>query len=278
MILIADSGSTKTEWQTIKGSEAVQFATQGYNPYFWEADSLRAAMRVALGGKVPQDRVEQVHFYGAGCSSDDKTEIIKNALKENFPEASIYVYHDLLGSARALCGNNPGMAAILGTGSNSCYYDGENIVENVESLGFILGDEGSGTHIGKAMIKTFLYKEMPMHLSEAFYKEHPYNRVDILDKIYKQALPNRFLASFATFATVHKHEPFIIEIVGQCFKEFLERQVCKYKRYKEVPLGVVGSVGFHFKEILEDACRKKGIELGTVMKSPIQALASYHSQ
>ncbi|MES2590638.1 MAG: N-acetylglucosamine kinase [Bacteroidota bacterium] len=282
MILIADSGSTKTDWRLIEeNNKTQQFSTQGFNPYFQDSDEIATVLKNELLPQlnpffsVDTEKI-QIFFYGAGCSAASKKEIIKAALIQLFPLAVIEVETDLLCAARALCGSNPGIAAILGTGSNTCYYDGKSIVENRASLGFILGDEGSGAHIGKTFIQAYLNQEMPKELADRFYERFKLNIDDILNSIYKKPLPNRFLASFSKFIYQNLKEQFVIDLVANCFEQFFDRHICKYEKYKELKLSCVGSVAFYYSNIFRAVALKKGVNIDTIIETPIAGLTLYH--
>lgn len=282
MILIADSGSTKTDWRLIdENNKTQQFATQGFNPYFQDSDEIATILKNELSPQLsPLFSVSteniQIFFYGAGCSASSKKEIIKAALIQLFPVAVIEVETDLLCAARALCGSNPGIAAILGTGSNTCYYDGKNIVENRASLGFILGDEGSGAHIGKTFIQAYLNQEMPQDLSDRFFERFKLNIDDILNSIYKKPLPNRFLASFSKFIYQNSKDQFVIDLVANCFEQFFDRHICKYEKHKQLKLSCVGSVAFYYSNIFRAVAVKKGVNIDTIIETPIAGLTLYH--
>ncbi len=280
MILIADSGSTKTDWRLIDENKKIhQYATQGINPYFQSSDEIAAIIQKEL---IPQlesqisHPISHIYFYGAGCSAFSKKEIVKNALAQNFPAAEIEVNSDLLGAARALCGSKPGIAAILGTGSNTCYYDGKNIAENISSLGFILGDEGSGAHIGKTFIQAYLNKEMPEDLAARFHEKYKLNLDDILDAVYKKPMPNRFLASFSRFIYQNLKEQFVIDLAAGCFEQFFDKHICKYKNHREMQLSCTGSVAFYYSNILRAVAAKKNISIDKIIETPIAGLTLYH--
>ena len=280
MILIADSGSTKTDWRLIDDNKQIhQYATQGFNPYFQGshqiADSINSDLLPQLKSTVSKLPL-QIYFYGAGCGSDSKKEVVRTALFHNFPLADIEVHSDLLGAARALCEYKPGIAAILGTGSNTCYYDGSTIVENRASLGFILGDEGSGAHIGKTFIQSYLNKEMPTDLSIRFYERFKLSTDDILDAIYKKPMPNRFLASFSKFIFQNLKEQFVIDLVANCFEQFFDKHICKYPQHKEVKLSCIGSVAFYYSNILRAVAANKGVNIDRIVETPIAGLTLYH--
>ncbi len=280
MILIADSGSTKTDWRLIDDNKNIhQFATQGINPYFTSSDEISLIIQNELLSQIQFPLVDtplSVFFYGAGCGSDSKKEIVRIALLKNFHRAFVEVYSDMLGAARSLCGANPGIAAILGTGANTCYYDGNNIIESTPSLGYVLGDEGSGAHIGKTFVQAFLNKEMPEALSNRFYERFNLSKEEMLDAIYKQPNPNRFLASFSKFIYQNLKEQFVVDLVANCFGQFFDKHICKYSKHKEVKLSCVGSVAFYYSNILRAVAANKGVNIETIIETPIAGLTLYH--
>lgn len=279
MILIADSGSTKTDWRLIDGSKKCQISTQGLNPYFLSIEDIVTILSkelltdAAIDSTLPLDII----FYGAGCGTEPKKEIVKAALALLFPKSTIEINSDLLGAARALCGTDPGIAAILGTGANTCYYDGQKIAENRASLGYLLGDEGSGAHIGKTFIQAYLNQEMPQYLSDRFYERFKLSTADILDAVYKKPMPNRFLASFSKFIYQNLKEQYIIDLVVSCFEQFFDKHICKYPQHKELQLSCVGSVGFYYSNILRAVATKKGVAIDKIVETPIAGLTLYHT-
>lgn len=278
MIVIADSGSTKTDWRILEGGkEIINHYTHGFNPYIQTTEDITSLLQRELCGKIPYpEAITDVYFYGAGCSNQKNNESVATAINSIFPTARVTVSHDLIAAARAACGREPGIAAILGTGSNSCYYDGETIVEHVESLGFILGDEGSGAYIGKKLVQAYLYKQLPQSLAEKFDHEYKMNKEMILEAVYKKPFPNRFLASLTKFVKDNIENSFTAAIVESSFEDFFTTHICKYSRYKEVPMNCVGSVGLHFKDILIAVAEKKGVIVNKVLDSPIEGLVDYH--
>lgn len=277
LILIADSGSTKTDWRLISEDQTITpFQTQGISPFFQTAAEIKDILKKELTDKNPGMNPSSIYYYGTGCKHPDKKRIIQEALKYHFPEADIEVESDMLGAARALCGRQPGIAAILGTGSNTCYYDGSIIIENRTSGGFILGDEGSGAHIGKTFVQHFLNDELPTEIATRFSERLKFTKDDIIDAVYRKPLPNRFLASFSKFVFQNIKEPFMIQLVSSCFDQFFEKQVCKYKQSDSVALSCSGSVAFYYNAILKDVAVKKGIQIGSIVESPIAALTLYH--
>lgn len=278
-LLIADSGSTKTDWRFADESGRLhQFHTEGYNPYYVAETYISASLRENLLPALEQlgEPVRQVFFYGAGCANSEKNALMRETLAGVFGAAEIDVQSDMLGAARALCGRREGIAAILGTGSNSCYYDGAQIVENRPSLGYTLGDEGSGADIGKQLVRAFLYGNLPAALTERFEKRFALDRAAILEKVYRQPFPNRFLASFSKFVYQNLNEQMMTDLVVSSFRAFFDTHICRYEKAKQVQLHCTGSVGFYFSNLLRRVAEEKGIALGTVTESPIAGLALYH--
>ena len=281
MILIADGGSTKCNWCLLDDTQnRVYFNTEGYNPDFMDTPAIAASLIQHLPDTLPRERVRAVHFYGAGVSSAAKAEVIAAALRQLFPKAApVTVTEDLLAAARALLGRQPGFAAILGTGTNSCLYDGEKITYNVDSLGYFLGDEGSGSFFGKRLLRDYLRNLLPDGLQEAF--RDTYNlgsRNDILDRLYNQPLPNRFLASFAKFAYDHNNVPYCRDIVLEGFETFFQNLVLHYPDYQNHSFNCVGSVGYNFRDVLTQVAKTHGMTVGKIIRSPIDDLVAYHEK
>ena len=284
MKLIADSGSTKTDWRLIDDEGQIhQAKTEGLNPFFKTTMDCSETLEEVL---LPQFKFPsllkkvdlEIHFYGAGCSSAAKCLVVERAFKQVFNKATVEIEHDLLGAARALCGHSPGIAAILGTGSNSCYYDGKEVVQNVTALGYILGDEGSGAYIGKKLIKDYLDKELPESVVERFEKRFDFTKDEILDKVYQDSLPNRFLASFSKWVyQIRDKEEYAQELISWSIGAFLDKHICKYKNHKEVELNVVGSVGYFHSRTLKVLAEERGIKVGKVLETPIAGLVLYHT-
>lgn len=280
MILIADSGSTKTDWRLIDHQKSIHQAySQGINPYFVSTHDITKIIETELLPALPNNIVNEnieIHFYGAGCSSTEKCNDVKNAIKSIFKNAHIIVEHDLLAAARALCGYNEGLAAILGTGSNSCYYNGIEIIKNQPSLGFILGDEGSGAFLGKKLICDFLNEEMPIDISERIKERFKITKDDVLENVYKKPFPSRYLASFSKFIYQNLKHEYCNQLAIDSFRLFFDRHICKYPRKGELPLGIVGSVGFYYSNIISRIADEKGIPMGKILESPIAGLTLYH--
>jgi len=278
MIVITDSGSTKADWKFVKDNGSIkEFHTQGFNPFFHDQKEIITVLKSEFKSIVKKD-VEKVFYYGAGCSSKERCEIVADALSNIFKNAVVSVDHDLLASARATCGKNPGIACILGTGSNSCSFNGKKIVDNVKNMGFLVGDEGSGSHIGKSLLRGYFYRELPAELKDSFEIYYPGGKEEILSKIYSVDQPNVYLASFSKFLSNHKNHPYVQHIVWESFDEFIRRHVCKYDGHLKVPIHFIGSVAYYFKDILEMALERRAMKLGVVIKKPIDGLVSYHTQ
>ncbi|MBD2715098.1 hypothetical protein KBK19_08630 [Microvirga sp. STR05] len=277
MILIADGGSTKSSWcQLDETGNRVYFNTEGYNPDFIKTAEIAASLDKNLPETLPRAEITEVHYYGAGVSTAKKAEIIAAAMRQIFPNAKVKVDHDLLAAAHALLGDKPGFAAILGTGTNSCLYDGEKVIHNVDSLGYFLGDEGSGSFIGKRLLRDYLRGLLPDGLQEIFQKEFNLTREDILDRLYNQPLPNRFLASFGKFTYDHNNISYCREIVLQGFETFFTNIVAHYPNYQDYTFNCVGSVGYNFRDALAQVARAHNMEVGKIIRSPIDDLVSYH--
>ncbi|MES2779345.1 MAG: hypothetical protein V4651_05545 [Bacteroidota bacterium] len=282
MILIADSGSTKTEWVLLEQQRVVaELYTQGINPYFQTVEQITTVITEELLPQLPitdAPLVTHLFYYGAGCSSPAKCDMVHLPLTQTFAKAIVEVDHDLLAAARAACGTNRGIAAILGTGSNSCLFDGKNIIANQPSLGFILGDEGSGGHIGKELLKQFVYSELPADLYELFIREYMLNKEIILDNIYTKPMPNRYAASFTRFAGKHISHPHIQQLVMDVFTEFFKRHISSYPDYTTYPLSTIGSVAYIFKAQLQTVARQFNVTLQQTIQKPMEGLIQYHTQ
>lgn len=277
MIVIADMGATKTDWSFADGTTVINsILTKGFNPYFYKTNEIIELLSEEFEGKNFDD-VKAVYLYGAGCSNDHKKKIVEDAVAHYFKKAKIEIDHDLLGSARALCGRNPGIACILGTGSNTCLFDGMDVISNNPSLGFMLGDEGSGGHLGKELVKSYYYGELPSDLSKALEEECNVNKDQLLDDIYETSKPNAYLASFAKFMADHKKNPTIKQIIIDCFDEFFKRHIYKYDNFRKLPINFIGSIAYHFSDILAEVAKSNGCQLGIVVKAPVGKLIEFHS-
>lgn len=276
MIVIADSGSTKTDWRILfQSGEFSSFRTVGLNPFYTAEPDIIDIVNAAFAN-VDKNAVRHLFFYGAGCAAEEKCNALKLLLNHIFRQASIEVEPDMLGTARALFSNKKGIAAILGTGSNTCLYDGQKIIRNVPSLGYILGDEGSGSYLGKKLITAYLRNNLSESLQENFREKYSVSYAGMLEHIYKKPFPNRWLASFSVFLKDNIHDLFIIQLVKNCFADFFDFQLCKYEDYSNVSVGISGSVAFHFSEFIREVAKEKNINIVKIIESPIDGLSLYH--
>ncbi|MDE5678332.1 ATPase [Phocaeicola sp.] len=277
MIVIADSGATKTDWCLGNSQADSKFIrTEGINPFHQSADEIRDLLASSLIPRLEDKNTqpETIYFYGAGCTPD-KAESVRNALSTYFPQSLIRVESDLTGAARALCGTQAGIACILGTGSNSCAYDGEKITANVPPLGYILGDEGSGAALGKRLASDCLKRQLPDDLCQSFFKECRLTPAQIQDRVYRHPLANRFLASLTPFLSAHRHRTEIQALLQSSFTNFFIRNVMQYE-YHDTPVHFAGSIAFHFQEEVKEAARQLQITVGRILKEPMKGLMEYH--
>jgi len=277
MKLIADSGSTKTEWILTDKGDAVQCAlTKGYNPYYFDKQVLHDIVAEDLLPVVGQAEVTEIYFYGSGCSTAVNINVVEGVLRSFFPSATIKVAHDLLGAARGLCGHRAGIACIMGTGSNSCLYDGKTIMENIRSVGWMFGDKAGGVHIGKSFIATFLNNSCPKELQQLFTETTGYDFDKILSRIYREPAPNRFFADASHFVGQHITDAFMENIVRTSFREFFLENVCRYDHHFELPIHCTGSIATVFETLLKNEAEKLGLAIGSIVKSPAQGLIAFH--
>ncbi len=275
--LIADSGATKCEWCLLEDGKKKTIHTQGISPYFLNEQQILALLEKALLPKLKGAIVTEVHFYGTGLSNPLNVTILKTVLKKCFKKAKIKVETDLTAAARALCGKNKGIACILGTGSNSCYYDGRKMSKNSPGIGYILGDEGSGAYLGKKVIQHFLYGTFDEELQARFEKRFLTNAIEILENVYKKPLANRYLASFAIFLAENRGHYMIENIIEDGLNDFFFTHIYKYRESWTLPINFIGSVAFGFKDVLQELCNTYELELGKVMKAPMKGLIEFHS-
>lgn len=274
-VLIADSGSTKTEWSILQNGNVVRSVfTEGINPN--QADTPAIATLLSKSELVTV-QPEQIFFYGSGCGSESGRVIVREALTSVFKGAEISVESDLLGAARAMCHKERGVVAILGTGASSCLFDGAKIIEQKPSLGFILGDEGSGAVLGKMFIKKLLYGELPKNITDAFYAEFAFDRDAILRRVYREPYPNRFLAAFSEFIERHKSQAAVNEVIRENFKMLIASHLSAYTDAKKLPIHFIGSIAFHFQEELHALLQWNGYTAGNTERSPMEGLLKYHA-
>ncbi len=279
-ILIADSGSTKADWllAATDGTILAEWNSQGINPFFQDKETISGLLEKEVFPGV-SGIPEAIFFYGAGCADEASGRPVAESLGERYPSARVEVASDLLAAARSLCQRQPGIACILGTGSNNCLYDGSRIVGNIGSLGFWMGDEGSGGHLGRQLVTAYLHNELPDDLAERFAAAYPgVNRMEILNRAYKQPFPNRYFASYARFAGEHREHPFIQDLLKTSFGVFLDKYVLKHPGARTYPVSFTGSVAWHFQDELKAVVERKGLIYGKIIQKPIAGLALYHRQ
>ncbi len=277
MIIVAESGSTKCDWLiNHNDGKVLETHTMGFNPFFHQPDEIMTHLRGNQNLSQVASKATAVYFYGAGCSSPDRNEVILSALVQFFRNAHCEVNHDLNASAFATWDGNPAITCIIGTGSNSCYYDGVSVSEQVPALGYILGDEGSGSYFGKKLIADYLYKRLPKELQDAFFEQYKLQKEEIFHQVYNTNKANVFLASFMRFIVPHKEHAYIREMVYEGLSRFAEIHICCYSNFREVPVHFVGSVAFYFTEILQQVAVEKGFSLGKIDKNPGMSLLKYH--
>lgn len=276
-ILIADSGATKAEWCLIGQGKRKTVITQGISPYFLNTEQITALLETELKPKLKKENITDIFYYGTGCANPVNARSVKKALVKVFPGAKADVNHDLMAAARSLCGRNKGIACILGTGSNSCYYDGKKIVKNSPGLGYVLGDEGSGAYLGKKVIQYYLYGTFDDELRGRFDLTYTTTTAEILENVYKKPLPNRYLAGFAKFLAENRGHYMIENIIEDGLNDFFFNHLCKYREIWTLPVHFTGSVAFGFKDVLQQLCDSYEFEMGKVIKAPMEGLIDYHS-
>ena len=277
-ILIADSGATKSEWCLVNRKKRETVFTQGISPYFLNSAQIESVLRnellPALGKRLP----EQIFYYGTGCANPANARMVQKALKAVFPDTSIAVTHDLMAAARSTSGRSKGISCILGTGSNSCYYNGKSIVKNSPGLGYVLGDEGSGAYLGKKLLQYYLYDVFDEELKYKFDLAYKTNNIEILENVYRKPLPNRYLASFTLFLRDNRGHYMIENIVEDGLNDFFFQHLCKYRESWKLPIHFVGGVAYGFQDVLRELCSTYQFELGTILQNPMEGLVRYHAE
>ena len=280
MRLIIDAGSTKMEWILLDGNIVKQrFITEGYNPNYSERQSLEyivSSVETCHDASLPNKGIQSVHYYGTGCGNQQNCQCIKEVFQIHYPHADLHVTHDLMAACHALFGREKGIACILGTGSNSCAYDGAEITEKAVSLGYLLGDEGSGMHIGKEVVRAYFYGFMPEELREEFDAKYHLKLTDFIRHVYHGEQPSKYMASFALFAGEHQSHPFIHTLAKGCFDAFVEAFVLRFDQSKSTKISFVGSVAYHFRSILMESLAGYGLTMGEVMQNPSEGLIRYY--
>jgi len=277
MLIIADSGSTNTSW-IISEKEAIldKVKTGGMNPNFTSSSQISAVIEDNISPLTKGSDKLSIFFYGSGCSDKKLCNKVRNAIEQVLPGALIEVNTDLLGAARALLGRNRGVACILGTGSNSCLYDGKSIVSNIPPLGFILGDEGSGSYLGKRLLSDYLKGIMPSEVSDNFGRQYRTDKDKVIKKVYRGEFPNKYIASFVVFLKENIGNPYCYSLVEDAFKDFINRNVRFYRDYNKLDIAYTGSIAWHFKEILINVMNSFGLRTGEILKEPADRILEYH--
>ena len=276
MILIADSGSSKTDWILIKDNQLIEnIVTPGINPFFQQTEDIVKMLSVVFSPEIRDQKVE-IYFYGTGCIKNESDSVIINALNTIFPYATIEVEDDMLGAARSLLGHQEGIACIIGTGSNSCRYDGEKIIDKVPTLGYILGDEGSGAYLGKIFLNNYFKRSIPADMKAIVDSELNLEVPKVLSAVYKGEYPSRYLASFSRFIIKNGNHPYMTALLKGGFEAFLSNNVEKYSDYKSIPVNFVGSIAFYYADLLRDVANEKNIRIDRILHKPIEGLIEYH--
>ncbi|WP_256003706.1 MULTISPECIES: N-acetylglucosamine kinase [Pedobacter] len=275
MILVADSGSSKTDWIGYSPDEKLVFSTQGINPYFLNAHDIYKILAKKKELAAYVDKVREIYFFGAGCSSPDKIEVMSNGISSFFTNAYVAVEHDLLGSAFATCGDKEGLTCILGTGSNICYFDGADVHSGSHGLGYALGDEGSGTSFGRKLITSYLYGQMPPELGIELAQKYDINKESVITNVYQRPSANIYLASISKFMAAHLDHPFIQTILREGFQEFVDTNIKDYPDYKNLDCHFVGSIAYYYQDVLKAVCEANGVKVGKILQKPIEEIYHY---
>jgi N-acetylglucosamine kinase-like BadF-type ATPase len=276
--LIADSGSTKTEWCLIKNKAKTLFTTQGMSPYFVNEAQAEQILKTEVIPMLKRNKIDEIFFYGTGCKNPANIHMFRKVFKKMFAGAKITVDNDLSGAAKGLCGDEKGIACILGTGSNSCFYNGKKIVRNSPGLGFILGDEGSGAYLGKKVIQHYLYRIFDNELREKFDAAFQTSDNEILESVYKKPLPNRYLASFVAFLVKNRGHYMIENIIEDGLNDFFFTHVISYKESPKLPIHFTGGIAYGFREVVEQLCLNYDLQPGNFLRTPMEGLIKYHQK
>ena len=280
MRLIIDAGSTKMEWILMEGNEVkIRFTTEGFNPNYsvlQDLENLLSSVVETCHGASLHNEIHSVHYYGTGCGNNQNCQMIRGVFQNHFPNADIHVTHDLMAACHAVLGHEKGIACILGTGSNACVFDGEKIVDRGISLGYLVGDEGSGMHIGREVVRAYFYGFMPEDLRRQFEDIYHLELNEFIQHLYHDGQPSKYLASFARFAGEHKSHPYIRGLVKTCFKAFVDAFILRFDDCRSMKIGFVGSVAFHFSDVLAETMADFGLTLGEVLKAPADGLVCYY--
>jgi glucosamine kinase len=275
--VIAESGSSKTDWRLLEeDGKIISFTTTGLNPFYQSIEEID----LVLGNSpLPEisPAIDKLFFYGAGCLSGVAHEKMRAALGQLVAIEKVRVSDDLMAAARACLRNQAGIACILGTGSNSCFYDGTDIIRQIPAMGFILGDEGSGAVMGRKLVNAYFKEDLPRDLKELFFSRYHLNLEDLLMRVYREPFPNRYLAGFTYFLAENQNHPWIYSFLKESLQEFIRKNVARYSDYRKYPVSFTGSVAGVFRNILEVILREEQITAGVIIEKPIDALVEYHT-
>ena len=275
MILVADSGSSKTDWMGYDNGAIITFNTKGINPYFLNEQEIYKLLSKNEDLISHAAKVQEIYFFGAGSSSPDKHEVVSNGLSLFFKNAFISVDNDLVGSAYATCGHEKGLSCILGTGSNISYFDGKNVHDSTHGLGYVLGDEGSGTYFGRKLVTAYLYGNMPAALGKLFAEKYDINKEQVITNVYQRPFPNIYLASLSRFMIEHIDHPFIVELLRKGFQEFVDTNIKDYADYKSMKCHFIGSIAYFYQNSLKAVCEANDIQVGNIYQKPIHGIFNY---
>jgi len=275
-ILVADAGSTKTEWCLLRNDKVKSAYTPGISPYFLNSEQIADLLKNDLLPALKKVEIDGVYFYGTGCLNPANIKMVKNALKKTFPTASVYVTNDVEGAAIGLCGKTKGIACILGTGSSSCFFDGRRMKKSSPGLGYALGDEGSGAYLGKKVLQYYLYNTFDEDLRARFDAAYITNAAEILENVYKKPLPNRYLASFSRFLAENRGHYMIENIIEDGLNDFFFTHLVKYNETWKYPVNFVGGVAYAFKDVIRELCAAYNFELGRILQKPMKGLIEYY--
>lgn len=276
ILFIADSGSTTTDWAIVKDNKILKIKTAGINPIHQDNATICDTI-ISLQERCKGISPQEIYFYGAGCIDIKANKLLHDIMVQAYPNARIYIASDLLGAARSLCQHNKGIAGILGTGANSCRYDGENIIQNIPPLGYILGDEGSGAALGKAFLRKLLRGELGETLRKDFYTEYETDYQQLIRQIYRMPAANKYLASISPFIARHLYLNDVKEIALDSFSEYFRNHIMQYD-YKNEPIHLTGSIAYHYKDVIQEAAQKLGLTVESITAAPIDQLVTYHTQ
>ena len=275
-ILIADSGATKCEWCLLQNGKKKIIYTQGISPYFLSGEQIQNLLAKELLPKLKDIFVDEIYYYGTGLISPENITTTKKALKKIFNKAKIEATDDMIGAARSLCGKKKGVACILGTGSNACFFDGKKMTKNSPGLGYVLGDEGSGAYLGKKVLQYYLYNTFDEELRYRFDAKYVTNRVEILENIYKKPLANRYLASFAAFLAENRGHYMVENIIEDGLIDFFFTHLCKFNEIWKYPVHFAGGVAYGFRDVIKELCAMYEFDLGNILQKPMEGLIKYH--